>query len=199
MIRGRWALPVAAFAVAIFLAGCGTQRGPDYGVAPQESKALAVPPDVTAEPLAVENPYPSLADTARFRSGPLAVEGDGEWAARVKGSTLLAPVPTGWAQGVVRAALVLHGIDVAQEREGALRTGWLDAEAHKQLGAPPPAVGEARYTFRFERKTAGVTRILAQGVVRSGDDMGRSDGRGVEAFLKALQPAFGRQPTEEGP
>ena len=79
-----------------------------------------------------------------------------------------------------------------------MRTGWLDAAAHKQLGAPPPAVGEARYTFRFERKSSGVTRILVQGTARSGDEVGRADGRGVEGFLKGLQPAFGRQSAQEG-
>jgi hypothetical protein len=186
--------PLVPLLLAGMLAvGCGPNRGPDYGADPVESKALAVPPDLTAEPLATQNPFPDLPDASQLRPGPVSAEADGEWVARVQGNVLDVPVPTGWALGAVRAALLLQGVAVAEEREGLLRTGWLGAEDHRHLGVKPPAEGRIRYNLETREQSPGVTRILAQAETRNGDDVRRTASKRVNQFLRALQPAFGKR------
>lgn len=189
----RLSLLTAVLLAGALAAGCGPNRGPEYGVDPVDSRALAIPPDLTAEPLATADPFPDLPDIAELRSGPEPADTEGEWVARVRGNTLEAPVPEGWALGSVRAALLLQGIGVAEERQGLLRTGWLSAEDHRHLGVKPPAEGQVRYSLESRSQPAGVTRILAQAEARNDGEVKRARGGRVKQFLQALQPAFGKR------
>jgi hypothetical protein len=183
---------VPVLLAGILVTACGPNRGPEYGVDPVDSEALAVPPDLTAEPLATQDPFPELPDVSQFRPGPLSAESEGEWQARVEGNTLVAPVPRGWAQGALRAALLLQGVAVAEEREGLLRTGWLNAEDHRHLGVKPPEDGRIRYSLEMRSPGAGTTRVLAQAERRDGDEVARASSERVSQLLHALQPAFGK-------
>ncbi|HKJ71182.1 MAG TPA: hypothetical protein VKA55_05475 [Gammaproteobacteria bacterium] len=175
------------------LAACGPNRGPDYGADPVDSQALAIPPDLTAEPLATQNPFPDLPDISQYRPGPESAEADGKWLARIDGNTMAVPVPSGWALGSVRAALLLQGVAVGQEREGTLRTPWLAAADLRHLGVKPPEDGRLRYTVRAESQSGGATRLLVQAERRDGDDVVRAANERVGQFLQALQPAFGKR------
>jgi|GEM_PF-4363943 len=189
----RFSPLVPALLAGVLIAACGPNRGPDYGADPVESRALAIPPDLTAEPLATQNPFPDLSDVAELRSGPLSAEADGDWLAQVEGNTLDVPVPEGWALGAVRAALLLQGVAVAEERAGLLRTGWLSPEDHRHLGVEPPAEGRIRYSLETRPQSGGSTRILAQAETRDGDEVSRASSQRVNQFLQALQPAFGKR------
>ncbi len=181
----------------VLVAACGPNRGPAYGVDPVDSRALAIPPDLAAEPLVTRSPFPDLPDASRMRPGPLAAEKEGGWAARVEGNTMSVPVPVAWALGGARAALLLQGVPVDREREGYLRTPWLTPEDHRHLGVQPPEEGRVRYVLEL-RDLDGGTRITAQGTVRDGDDVRRADAERVTQFLQALQPAFGKRRAQEG-
>lgn len=186
--------PLAPVLVAgLLAAACGPNRGPDYGADPVESRSLAIPPDLTAEPLATQSLFPDMPDIDQPRTGPESVEAEGEWMASIDGSTLNAPVPEAWALGSVRAALLLQGMAVAEERRGLLRTGWLSAEDHRHLGVEPPSQGRVRYTLETRPQSDGATRILAQAESRDGDEVERASRERVTQFLQALQPAFGKR------
>ena len=182
---------------AVLLGACGPSRGPEYGVDPVESRALAIPPDLAAEPLAVRDPMPGLPEASRMRPGPLAAEMGGDWVARVEGNTLVVPAPSGWALGGARTALLLQGVPVEQEREGFLRTPWLTAEDHRHLGVQPPGEGRIQYTLEV-RSAEGGSRITVQGSRRNGDEVRRAEADRVTQFLQALQPAFGKRRGGEG-
>lgn len=184
------ALALVAGALAV---ACGPNRGPDYGADPVESQALAIPPDLTAEPLAARTPFPDLPDASQLRPGPASAEAQGEWLAQLAGNTLDVPAPQGWALGGVRAALLLQGVAVAEEREGLLRTGWLSAEDHRHLGVQPPVDGRIRYSLEARPGADGSTRLLAQAETRDGDEVARASSKRVNQFLQALQPAFGKR------
>ncbi|MEF8792426.1 hypothetical protein [Thiohalorhabdus sp.] len=177
----------------VLAVACGPNRGPDYGADPVESQSLAIPPDLTAEPLATQNPFPDLPDIERPRTGPDSAEAEGDWMASLDGNTLNVPVPEAWAMGSVRAALLLHGIAVAEERLGLLRTGWLSGEDHRHLGVEPPSQGRVRYTLESRPQANGATRILAQAESREGDEVKRASQESVTQFLQAIQPAFGKR------
>ncbi|MFB6260546.1 MAG: hypothetical protein ABEJ96_02680 [Thiohalorhabdaceae bacterium] len=184
--------PLVPVLLAGIVAACGPNRGPDYGADPVESQSLAIPPDLTAEPLATQNPFPDLPDIEQPRTGPESAEAEGEWVARIDGNTLNVPVPEAWALGSVRAALLLHGIGVAEERLGLLRTGWLSAEDHRHLGVEPPSQGRVRYTLESRPQSEGATRLLVQAESRDGDEVARASQERVTQFLQTLQPAFGK-------
>lgn len=198
-LRQRIPLAVAALlAVVVVLAGCSTNRGPDYGADPLDSRALAVPPSLSAEPVSPHHPFTNLDSLERFRPGPQPEQGDGEWAAQVSGNGLVAPVPPAWTLGTLRAALLLQGVGIGEEKATVLRTGWLDAEAHERLGVEPPKRGPARYTLEAQETGDGGTQLHAQAVVRGDDDEVRSlSAERVRSFLKALRPAFGRRTADE--
>jgi len=189
----RFSPLIPAVIAGMLAAACGPNRGPDYGVDPVDSRALAIPPDLTAEPLAVQSPFPDLADVEEFRPGPLSAEAEGEWVAKIEGNTMNVPVPEGWALGTVRASLLLQGVAVAEERQGLLRTGWLTAEDHRHLGVKPPAAGRIRYSLETRQQSDGFSRILAQAETRDDDDVARAASERVSQFLQALQPAFGKR------
>ncbi|SCX76730.1 hypothetical protein SAMN05661077_0325 [Thiohalorhabdus denitrificans] len=184
--------PLLALA-AVVLAGCGPNRGPEYGAEPVEREALAIPPDLAAEPLAAQDPFPNLPDASQFRPGPRAAEADGEWAAKLDGNTLSAPVPGGWALGAFRAALVLQGAGIDEERRGMLRTEWLGEEALSALGVPVVEDGPVRFTVKARGLAGGGTRLLVQGAVRSGSDADSASEESVQGLLEAVRPAFGKR------
>jgi len=177
----------------LVVAGCGPNRGPGYGANPMESKTLAVPPDLSAEPLAAQNPYPNLPDVSRFRPGPQPAEAKGKWAARVHGNTLTAAIPKGWALGTVRAALLMQGVAIHQEREGILRTGWLRGKDLSHLGVPAPEQGPIRFTVQTQSVQGGGARIVVQGKVRNDGEVRAAPDKPVKEFLLAVQPAFGKR------
>jgi hypothetical protein len=177
----------------LLVAGCGPNRGPDYGADPVEQKALAIPPDLAAEPLASRNPFPELPEGAGFQPGPLAADDEGDWAGKAEGNTLTVPVPARWALGTVRAALLMQGVAIAEERQGALRTEWLGAEDLGHLGVSPPADGHLRYVLQTETLSEQSSRLLVQGEHRDGDEVSRAATQRVTEFLQALQPAFGKR------
>jgi hypothetical protein len=180
-------------AVGLLAAGCGPNRGPDYGADPVEQQALAIPPDLTAEPLASSSPFPDLPAAARFHPGPLPADGEGEWSAQTEGNTLVLPVPAGWALGTARAALLMQGVAIDRERQGGLRTPWLGAEDLRHLGVAPPADGRLRFSLQTEALSDRSSRLLAQGERRDGDEVVRAETARVTEFLQALQPAFGKR------
>jgi hypothetical protein len=195
----RWsAFPTLILVAAGLAAGCSGHRGPEYGADPLESKALAVPPDVSAEPVAPHHPFADLQGLATYRPGPTPPQSDGEWAVRISGTGMVTAVPPGWTLGGLRTALLLKGVAVSEEKETVLRTGWLGREGHSRLGIESPEGGEARYTLQVEATGDGGSRVQARGVVRAGgDEPSTLPAERVEGFLKALRPAFGRRPGGE--
>ena len=189
----RTGLALLALGLGLLVAGCGPNRGPDYGADPVEQKALAIPPDLAAEPLASRNPFPDLPRGAGFQPGPLAADDEGTWAGKTDGNTLVVPVPASWALGTVRAALLMQGVAIAEERQGALRTEWLGAEDLRHLGVSPPADGRLRYSLQTESLSGQSSRLLIQGEHRDGDEVSRAETQRVTEFLQALQPAFGKR------
>lgn len=189
----RFSPLVPVIVAGMLVAACGPNRGPDYGADPLDSRALAIPPDLTAEPLAVQSPFPDLADVEEFRPGPVSAEAKGDWLAKIEGNTMNVPVPEGWALGTVRASMLLQGVAVAHERQGLLVTEWLTAEDHRHLGVKPPDEGRVRYSLEAQQQSNGSTRILAQAETRDDDDVARAASKRVSQFLRALQPAFGKR------
>ncbi|MFA9460542.1 hypothetical protein [Thiohalorhabdus methylotrophus] len=178
---------------ALLLAGCGPNRGPEYGADPVEREALAIPPDLAAEPLAAQNPYPNLPDISQFRPGPRPAEREGQWAAQVNGNTLNTGVPAGWALGTVRAALLMQGAAIAEERTGVLRTAWLGSEALGSLGVPAPESGNIRFTVKSRGLSGGGSRVVVQGAHREDDNVRAVADKVLQEFLRAVQPAFGKR------
>lgn len=195
MPRWRHGLSALGLVVigALAVSGCGGPMGPDYGADPVESRELAIPPDLTAQPLATQASFPDLPSIEELRPGPRSAEAPADWEGRLEGNVLTVPVPTGWAAGAARAALLLRGVDVAEERSGMLRTDWLNARDHRHLGVSPPADGRIRYTLEIRSESPGVSQVLAQAARRNGDEVSRAQSDRVNQFLKALQPAFGKQ------
>jgi len=189
----RLALALLALGTGLALSGCGPNRGPAYGADPVEQKALAIPPDLTAEPLASRNPFPDLPQGSRFHPGPKAADGQGDWAAAPDGNTLAAPVPATWALGTVRASLLMQGVAIAEERQGALRTEWLGRKELRQLGITPPEDGRLRYLLEAESLSAQSSRLRVQGERRDGDEVMRAETQQVTEFIQAVQPAFGKR------
>ena len=191
---GRWLPLISAVLMALVATGCSTSRGPDYGADPLESRALAVPPDLSAQPVSPHHPFTDLGSLARYRPGPQPAEGEGRWAAQVSGNGLVAPTPPGWTLGTLRAALLLRGVAIAEEKETVLRTGWLGEAAHQRLGVEPPKRGPARYTLEARPTGDGGTEVQVQAAVRVEDEEVRSlSAQRVQPFLEALRPAFGRR------
>lgn len=184
---------ILLLASGLLATACGTGQGPDYGVDPVERQALAVPPDLTAQPLATQTPFLDLPPIRQLRPGPQSAKASGEWVGRLEGAELTVPIPSGWALGTARAALLLQGIAIAKEREGLLRTGWLTVQEHRHLGVPPPSEGRIRYTLEIRSDSKGVTQLLGQGVRRDGDEVSRASSERVNQLLKALRPAFGKK------
>lgn len=196
---GQPASLLAALALLLMLlAGCSTHRGPDYGADPLESRALAVPPDLSAEPVSPHHPFSNLGGLARYRPGPQPAAAEGQWAGRVSGTGMVTPVPPAWTLGSLRAALLLKGVGIADEKETVLRTGWLDAAAHQRLGVEPPKRGPVRYTLEARPTGDGGTELQVKAVVRNGDgEMRALSAQRIQAFLEALRPAFGRRSAEQ--
>jgi len=184
----------SVLALLVVLSGCSTNRGPDYGADPLESRALAVPPDLSAQPVSPHHPFSNLDSLAQYRPGPQPASGEGRWAAQVSGNGLVAPTPLGWTLGTLRAALLLKGVGIADEKEAVLRTGWLGEAAHQRLGVTPPERGPARYTLEASPTGDGGSEVHVQAVVRTEDEEVRSlSAQRIQPFLEALRPAFGRR------
>ncbi len=187
-----------ALIAAFWLSSCTAKRGPDYGVDPVERNALAIPPDLVAEPVAPKTSLPDSGAAGNVEAGPQASDSSGEWAARKEGNTLIVPVSRDWALGSIRSTLLLKGIDVAEEHEGStqvswLRTDWLDSEDLHQLEIPPPEEGKIRYLLECRSLSQKETQVFVQAKVWSGgEEVIQAQAAHVERFLTLLQPAFGK-------